>query len=75
MENEKHGRDADGNPYPLPSLPDWVVYLKLAERWGIPPWEVEEAPYLWIVRQIENDSIENSFNRVKKNAKTSRHSS
>lgn len=30
----------------------WVVSLRIAEEWGLPPWEVDEAPALWIDRWL-----------------------
>jgi hypothetical protein len=36
----------------LDVAPDWVTDLTLAEKWHIPPWEIEnEAPLLWVARQ------------------------
>jgi hypothetical protein len=34
-------------------LPWWIETLDAAERWGIPPWELEEhAPDIWMERQL-----------------------
>lgn len=32
--------------------PWWVDTLILAEKWGIPPWEIEEGPAEWFERGI-----------------------
>lgn len=31
---------------------------QLAQRWGIPPWEVDEAPYYEVGLELEIQSIE-----------------
>ena len=30
--------------------PDWYTALAAAEAWGLPPWEVEDAPAVWLDR-------------------------
>lgn len=41
-----------------------MINLTLAEKWGITPDKVDEVDYIWVVRQMERDSIENNFKRV-----------
>lgn len=36
-------------------MPVWVGQLVMAERWGIPPWEVGKAPLIWYIRQQAYD--------------------
>ncbi len=33
--------------------PSWVTVLIMAEKWGVPPWEVGDAPgsLMWAARQ------------------------
>jgi len=30
-----------------------VIDLLIAKEWGIPPWEVEDAPDIWVQRWLE----------------------
>ena len=34
-------------------MPYWVDILEAAEAWGMAPWDVEEAPALWLDRRRE----------------------
>lgn len=46
--------------------PDWLTDMKLAEKWHIPPWQIEaEAPLVWVAREnavarIRNKQIKES---------------
>ena len=31
-------------------VPLWTDVLEIAAAWGMPPWEVEDAPLIWIDR-------------------------
>ena len=33
------------------SPPEWAIDLIYAEKWGLAPWELEEAPDIWVERQ------------------------
>jgi len=45
--------------------PWWLVRLRLAETWGLPPWarELERAPLVWVLRQLKVWEIEASCQR------------
>jgi len=32
--------------------PWWVELCILADRWHIPPWELDEAPAMWVKRAL-----------------------
>ncbi len=38
-------------------LPKWVFLLNLAELWHIPPWKLEKAPAIWVIRAAEYYSL------------------
>jgi hypothetical protein len=33
--------------------PWWVSHLVLADRWGMKPWEMGDAPLVWVIRANE----------------------
>jgi hypothetical protein len=32
--------------------PHWWTVRQLGRAWSIPPWDVEDAPIIWAVREI-----------------------
>ena len=45
----------------------WVwVRRRLAERWGVPPWEVDEAPYEEIALELKLGAIEHEMARKRR---------
>jgi len=43
--------------------PWWYICLRLAATWGLPPWELERAPLVWVLRQLKVWEIETSCQR------------
>jgi hypothetical protein len=41
------------------ALPDWMMVLRLAEQWHVPPWEIDDSdpPAIWVIRQMSVDAI------------------
>jgi len=35
------------------ALPKWVTLMNLGELWHIPPWKLQKAPLVWIIRAAE----------------------
>ena len=48
------------------SPPAWIMTLGLAEIWNIPPWEVEEAPLIWVTRQAEYNRLRDAMRKMRK---------
>ena len=47
--SERETLEAFGDGY-SDYLPAWSEWLDMAREWGVKPWEIPEAPAIWIER-------------------------
>lgn len=46
-------------------VPPSYAYEALAQRWGIPPWELERAPLAWVARGLTFMELESQGRKAR----------